>query len=101
MPANGRYDFVVTGPGAFYRHFAGDAAAAAGAPHVAPEVRAEHGFEGEDCLLLLVVNEGASPVRLTLAANAYSRSPARHYPLAPGAWRQRGGVTATAGTTSR
>ena len=85
VPANGRYDFVVTGPGAFYRHFAGDAAAAAGAPHVAPEVRAEHGFEGEDCLRLLLVNEGASPVRLTLAANAYSRSPARHYHLAPGA----------------
>jgi phospholipase C len=81
VTANGHYDFVVTGPGAFHRHFAGDASAS----NVAPEVRAEHGFEGEDCLRLRLVNEGTTSVKLTLAANAYTRASARHYHLAPGA----------------
>ena len=84
VPANGLYDFVVTGPGSFYRRFSGDAAVA-GPSHVAPEVRAEHGFEGEGCLHLMFVNDGATSVKLTLAANAYTRSPARHYQLEPGA----------------
>ena len=81
VPAAGRYDFVVTGPNAFYRRLAGDANAA----NVAPEVRAEHGMFGDDCVRLLLVNEGPAPIRLTVAPNAYSRAPARHYRLAPGA----------------
>ena len=85
VPANGLYDFVVTGPGAFYRRFSGDAVAATGRSSIAPEVRATHGFEGEDGLHLVFVNEGSTAVKLTLSVNAYSRSPARHYHLAPGA----------------
>ena len=84
VAANGIYDLVVTGPGAFYRHFAGDAKAAAAKASIAPEVRAEHdGFAG-DCLRLRLSNEGETSVRLTLAANAYSKQPARHYRLSPG-----------------
>ena len=84
VPANGVYDFVVTGPGAFYRHFAGDAAAAAARSSIAPEVRAEHGGFGEDCVRLKLSNDGETTVRLTVAANAYSKQPARHYRLSPG-----------------
>ena len=84
VTANGLYDFVVTGPGAFYRHFAGDAAAAAARSSIAPEVRAEHGGFGEDCVRLRLSNGGETTVRLTLAANAYSKQPARHYRLSPG-----------------
>ena len=36
-------------------------------------------------MLLQLSNEGSTPVRLTLSANAYTRSAARHYHLAPGA----------------
>ena len=84
MAANGRYDVVVTGPGAFHRQFAGDAAAAAARASIDPEVRAEHGGFGEDCVRLRLSNDGETTVHLTLAANAYSRAPARHYRLAPG-----------------
>ena len=85
VPANGAYDLVVTGPGAFYRHFAGDAAAAAATKaSIAPEVRAEHDGFGGECVRLRLSNDGTAPVRLTLSANAYSHAPARHYHLAPG-----------------
>ena len=36
VPANGLYDFVVTGPGAFHRRFRGDAAPARRARRCAP-----------------------------------------------------------------
>jgi len=85
VPSNGRYGFVVTGPGAFHREFAGDAVAAATGSRIAPEARVEHGGLGDDSVRLLLTNEGATPVTLTVAANAYSRSPARRYRLAPGA----------------
>lgn len=85
VPADGLYDFVVTGPGAFHRRFSGDAAAAVSQSNVAPEVQVEQGSQGADCLRLLFVNGGATPITLTLAANAYARAPARHYRLAPGA----------------
>jgi phospholipase C len=81
VPANGRYDLVVSGPGAFYRRLSGDA----GAAHAAPEVRAAHGGFGDECVRLVLANEGSAPLRLTVAANAYSRAPARHIHLAPGA----------------
>ena len=84
VPANGRYDFVVTGPGAFHRQFAGDAAAAAASSSVAPEVHAEHGGRGEECVRLRLSNDGETSVHLTLTPNAYSRAPARHFHLAPG-----------------
>ena len=84
VPANGRYAFTVTGPGAFHREFAGDAAAATGRNAVAPEAHVEHGGFGDDCVRLLLSNDGATAVKLTVAANAYSRSPARHFHLAPG-----------------
>jgi phospholipase C len=84
VPSNGRYDLVVTGPGAFHREFAGDAVAAAGGARVAPEARAVHGGFGDDCVRLVLSNEGGSAVKLTVAANAYTRTPARHYHLAPG-----------------
>jgi phospholipase C len=84
VPGSGRYAFVVTGPGAFHREFAGDAAAASGRSGIAPEARAEHGGFGDDCVRLLLTNEGTTAVTLTVAANAYSRSPARHVRLAPG-----------------
>jgi phospholipase C len=84
VPANGRYDFTVTGPGAFHREFAGDAVAATGRNAVAPEARVEHGGFGDDCVRLVLSNDGATAVKLTVTANAYSRSPARHYHLAPG-----------------
>ena len=81
VPAGGLYDLVVTGPGAFHRRFSGDASAT----RIAPEARAEHGGFGEECVRLLLSNEGSTPLKLTVAANAYSRAPARHYHLAPGA----------------
>jgi len=84
VTSNGLYDFVVTGPGSFYRHFAGDAAAAAAGSSVAPEVRAEHGGFGDESVRLKFTNEGTTAVKLTLAANAYSHAAARHYRLAPG-----------------
>ena len=84
VTSNGLYDFVVTGPGSFYRHFAGDAAAAAGKSQVAPEVRAEHGGFGEESVRLKFTNDGTTTVKLTLAANAYSHAAARHYRLSPG-----------------
>ncbi len=79
VPANGLYDFVVTGPGAFHRRFSGDSKAA-----VAPEVHAEHDGFGGEAVRLRLSNEGTTPVRLTLAANAYSHAPARHVHLAAG-----------------
>jgi phospholipase C len=84
VPANGRYAFVVTGPGAFHREFAGDAVAAAAHASIAPEARFEHLGFGDDCVRLLLSNEGEAAVRLTVAANAYSSEPARHVHLAPG-----------------
>jgi phospholipase C len=83
VPANGRYAFTVTGPGAFHREFAGDAAAASGRASIAPEARIEHVGLGDDCVRLLLSNEGTTAVTLTVAANAYSRAPARHVRLAP------------------
>jgi len=84
VPANGRYAFVVTGPGAFHREFAGDAAAASGRASIAPEARVEHGGFGDDCVRLRLSNEGTTAVTLTVAPNAYSRSPARRVHLVPG-----------------
>lgn len=84
VPANGHYDLVVTGPGAFHRRFSGDAAAAAAKAAIAPEVHAEHDGFGGEAVRLWLSNEGTTPVRLTLAANAYSHAAARHYHLAPG-----------------
>ena len=84
VTSNGHYGFVVTGPGAFHREFAGDAAAAASGARVAPDARAEHGGFGDEGVRLLLSNDGGSAVKLTVAANAYSRAPARHYHLAPG-----------------
>ena len=84
IPFNGLYDFVVSGPGSFHRHFAGDAAAAAAKSSVAPEVCAEHGGFGDECVRLKFTNDGTTTVKLTLAANAYSHAAARHYRLSPG-----------------
>ena len=83
VPANGRYAFVVSGPGAFHREFAGDAVAASARASIAPEVRVEHVGFGDDCVRLLLSNEGTTAVTLTVAANAYSRAPARRVHLAP------------------
>jgi len=74
----------VTGPGAFHREFAGDAVAASARASIAPEARVEHVGFGDDCVRLLLSNEGEAAVRLTVTANAYSREPARHVHLAPG-----------------
>jgi len=84
VPANGLYDFVVTGPAAYYRRFSGDAVAAAAKVAIAPEVRAQHDGLGGEAVRLRLSNEGAAAVRLTLSANAYSRAPARHYHLGAG-----------------
>ncbi|MFL6679179.1 MAG: phosphocholine-specific phospholipase C [Burkholderiaceae bacterium] len=98
VPANGRYAFVVTGPGAFHREFAGDAVAASARASVVPEARVEHGGFGDDGVRLLLSNEGTTPVTLTVAANAYVRMPARRIHLAPGqAVEERWPVAATFG----
>ena len=79
------YDLVASGPNGFLRRFSGDAAAAAARRGVAPEVAsASRGILG-GILVLTLRNDGATPLTLTIAHNAYSHEPARTRTLAPGA----------------
>jgi len=71
-------DFVVTGPGAFYRRFRNDQT-------LRVDVRGQHRRDRGGQLRLTLANRGAQPVRLTVAANGYAKTPARHHTLAPGA----------------
>ncbi len=80
--ADGRYDLVATGPGAFYRRFAGDASIAGS---VAPEVHVLHGADHKGALRVLIENGGTSAVRVVVRPNAYTKQPARVHELAPGA----------------
>jgi phospholipase C len=81
-PADGHYGLVVTGPGAFYRAFAGDASIAR---RLAPEVRIEPVSSGADRLRIMLSNAGTGPVTLVLRPNAYTAQKPRTYVVAPGA----------------
>ena len=78
------YDFVVTGPGAFHRHFRGDAADSAGV-----ELRVQHqaGAGAGGALRLTLTNDGPQPARVRVAPNAYTTTAPREHTLAPGASR--------------
>jgi phospholipase C len=73
----GAYDFSVHGPNGFLRQFRG-CVSSGGA-----EVIARHEGDSEQVRLVLT-NEGASPVRLTIK-NAYGNEHPATYPLRPGA----------------
>ena len=71
-------DFVVTGPGAFYRRFRDD-------PSLAVDAVGEHRRERGGLLALTLVNRGSQPVRLTVAPGPYPKAAARDHELAAGA----------------
>ena len=73
-------DVVVTGPGSFHRRFRDD-------PALAVEVRGLHRDARGGQLRLSLTNHGRTTVRLSIAANAYARTTARHHTLAPGETR--------------
>jgi phospholipase C len=85
VPANGRYDLLVHGPNGWMRRFSGDAAAAAAASSLSPEVECLEVVEGQAALRLVLRNLGATPLRFTVTPNAYLREAARSHELAPGA----------------
>jgi phospholipase C len=82
--AGGAYDVEVHGPNGFLRRFSGDAAAAAGARAVAPEVACARQPGAADRLVVVLANEGRVPVTLRVAPNAYHAGGARTRTLAPG-----------------
>ncbi|MDE2367894.1 MAG: phospholipase C, phosphocholine-specific [Burkholderiales bacterium] len=85
VPAGGRYDLLVHGPNGWMRHYTGDAAAAAAATSLWPEVECLERVEGQAQLRLVLRNLGTTSLRFTVTPNAYLHEAARHHDLAPGA----------------
>jgi phospholipase C len=75
------YDLVVSGPGGFFRHIAGDGSVARA---VAPEVIVHESRDAGGALHVVIRNEGSAKIHVTLRANAYTNVPARHVAIAPG-----------------
>ena len=82
VPAHGKYDLSVYGPGAFLRRMAGNIDGVGGRLEVgcAYQYRAP----GAAKLLFTMTNSSSEPVDFTITANAYQNDRARIHSLEPG-----------------
>jgi len=70
-------DIVITGPGAFHRHYRDD-------PALPVDVHAEHQRARGGLLSITLVNRGDAPLRLTIAPGRYPGGAPRDHLLKPG-----------------